>query len=111
MHLKNNFTELDRTIWMYHEYCADCNSNQGLALHHVYGRTSSSILNSIPLCMLCHKKADVQNQSTQGNALRIKYLAYTLGHAIGREQYELVERDYKFLKMIPEDVQKARSMI
>ena len=62
MHLKNNFTELDRTIW------------------------------------LCHE-------------LRIKYLAYTLGHAIGREQYELVERDYKFLKMIPEDVQKARSMI
>lgn len=79
MKLKNNFNEQERYYWQGHEFCAECRSNQNLALHHIYGRRYSSILNSIPLCIACHSKYDGMNtDGIKGDPHRKKFLAHNL---------------------------------
>ena len=62
MKLRNNFkTEDKMRVWLDSPYCALCDSNQGCALHHIFGRCSSSIYNGIMLCHTDHVIADGKN--------------------------------------------------
>jgi hypothetical protein len=37
-----------------HHRCERCGETEHLTLHHIHGRTSSSILNAMVLCVECH---------------------------------------------------------
>ena len=67
MKLRNEFTDEVRAVYAFevscqYPYCevkrhnkARLGSNQSLELHHIIGRVSNSILNSIMVCRECHK--------------------------------------------------------
>ena len=110
MHLSNDFSKKDREIWFYNQQCALCNSNQGVTLHHIYGRASNSILNSIPLCHDHHKNADCHNTSEQGNEHRIKYLSIALRQVI-KSWHVFTKNDTDFLEMVKRDFMKAKELL
>ena len=106
MQLSNRFSEEDRAVWVFEHSCCNCNSNQGLALHHCYGSRgayNNSICNSILLCNECHIKADGENTHQTGNLLRIKYLEMTLRQLV-KVEYCFTENDSKFLESVQADV-------
>ena len=82
MHLKNRFKDVDKMrVWLDHQYCALCSSNQGCSLHHIDGTKSSSIYNGIMLCHSCHRIADSHNtNSPLSTAYRnkLRAIAYTM---------------------------------
>ena len=55
--LRNNFTDEQKAIWAFDYWChnGDCHSNNGVSIHHIFGRVSNSTLNGIPLCDKCHR--------------------------------------------------------
>ena len=55
--LRNNFTDEQKAVWAWDYWChaPNCKSNIGVSIHHIFGRVSNSILNSIPLCDKCHR--------------------------------------------------------
>jgi len=77
MKLKFPFKDNIRWFWFdYHNYkCANCGGNGencgGLEIHHILGRVSDSILNSIYLCKKCH------NEVRHTQEEHFKYLNYT----------------------------------
>lgn len=65
MRLANRFNDEDKIrVWVNHQFCALCGSNQNCSLHHIDGTSSSSIYNSIMLCYPCHKTADTHNTNS-----------------------------------------------
>lgn len=55
MKLKNNFPKHVRNLYLYEYGCWVCSrSDQGLELHHIFGRVSSSPCNASVVCMECH---------------------------------------------------------
>lgn len=73
MILKNRFKEVDKIrYWIDEPFChwqeELCCSNQGCALHHIDGTSSSSIFNSIMLCDKHHKIADTHNTNSPSSA-------------------------------------------
>jgi 5-enolpyruvylshikimate-3-phosphate synthase len=82
MKLANRFKEEDKIrVWVDHQFCVLCGSNQNCSLHHIDGTTSSSIYNSAMLCYNCHKKADTHNtQSPLSKAFRgkLRNITYNL---------------------------------
>lgn len=55
MQLKNPFPPSVRNWFLYTYACMDCGqSDRGLEIHHIVGRSSASALNAIPLCIECH---------------------------------------------------------
>lgn len=95
MKLKNDFDreEIVR-LWDFQNWCEVCKSNEMVSYHHIRGRTSSSVMNSIPLCITCHKEADGHNVSDK--EFQDKLLKYTKKRAdiLG---YKLKEKDKDFL--------------
>jgi hypothetical protein len=69
----------------------------GLELHHIWGRISSSVLNSAPLCKLCH----VHVLHTQGEHLKL--FGKTMSYLI-KEKYKLNNVDNRFLEMVGSDL-------
>ena len=65
MKLNNRFDNADKMrMWMDTPWCAICKSNQGCSAHHIEGckqNCHKSLLNSIMLCIRCHKLADTIN--------------------------------------------------
>jgi hypothetical protein len=95
MELKNRFHEEDKArVWTYRPYCQECGSNRLCSLHHICGTISDSILNSIMLCNIHHKKADGHNVSDR--KFQQRYIKMTLKIA-KEEGYILVDRDKEFL--------------
>jgi len=82
MKLSNRFKDEDKMrVWLDHPYCALCSSNQGCALHHIDGTSSSSIYNGIMVCDKCHKICDTHNtNSSLSTAYRKnpRDIAYTM---------------------------------
>ena len=112
MKLSHRFKEIDKArIWLDHPYCQNCNSNQGLSLHHCYGAKGAhndSIFNSACLCLPCHKKGDCENVHTTGNETRRNFLEYAMRmvfKAIENGSYTMKDRDIKFLESVQEDVE------
>lgn len=107
MILSNRFSDEDKaSVWIFEHACLNCNSNQGLALHHIFGAKgayNNSICNSIMLCNLCHLEADSQNTHQTGNPLRIKYLGMAL-RQIMKVGYCFTDNDSKFLASVQADV-------
>jgi len=89
MKLRNDFNEIDRTVWNFDWYCHKCGSNQGVSLHHILGRRSNSILNSFPLCDKCHRNYTLLDKS--------ELVKYTIRFVLA-EGYELKKRDLLFYK-------------
>ena len=93
----NRFNEIDKArMWLDHPYCVLCGSNQQCSLHHILGcklKIHSSILNSIMLCLKCHKNADGHNVSDR--EFQIPLLIYTLERAV-KIDYPLSEHDLEF---------------
>jgi 5-methylcytosine-specific restriction endonuclease McrA len=89
--LKNNFTEEIRNSFLYDYSCEDCSrSDRGLELHHIKGRTSTSILNAILICTPCHKKCCHSFEEER------KYLQIAMRRELKRG-YEMTEDDKEFV--------------
>ncbi len=60
MHLRNNFPDSVRLLFIDDWECFMCGQNGtqsgGLELHHIIGRGSCSALNAAILCNKCHRK-------------------------------------------------------
>lgn len=85
MRLKNRFKEEDKIrVWVDHQYCGLCKSNQRCSLHHIDGTVSSSIYNSIMLCDNCHRRADAHNTPSKASE--------DFRHILRRYTFNLVER-------------------
>lgn len=87
MFLKNDFDETDRAVYAFEHECFVCGSNQCVELHHILGRISKSICNSVMLCRHCHERYTTLDK---GFLLRgtMKFLM--------KEEYDLKPRDLKF---------------
>ena len=94
MLLKNRFKDIDKQrVWLDHQFCALCYSNQQCSLHHIKSTESDSILNSIMLCFKCHKFADTRNVSDK--EFMSKCLKYTIKQVL-QTNYTLTEKDTDF---------------
>ena len=107
MKLSNDFKNIDKQrVWLSIPYCALCGSNEGCAVHHIYGRSgkyNNSIFNGIMLCFKHHKKADNHNSNCTGDKRRIMYLRISIG-AVTNSTHKVNEQDKKFLEDKKEDV-------
>jgi 5-enolpyruvylshikimate-3-phosphate synthase len=94
MNLSHPFSQKTRDLWFpEHTWCGDCGvaySKRPIELHHIYGRISSSVINSIPLCKLCHANVAIGKTDKEK-----KYVAYTLGW-LESINYELTTKDRAF---------------
>lgn len=110
MQLQHRFEEEDKArVWVYHPYCAVCQSNQNCSLHHCYGckeKYTDSICNAVMLCERHHREADGHNIHTTGDPFRINLLGIAL-RQIAKVGYEFKERDKMFLLSVYEDVKKV----
>jgi hypothetical protein len=108
--LSNRFDDEEKArVWIYNPTCANCDSNQGVAGHHIYGcreKYTDSIVNCIFLCHLCHQEADGQNLHQTGNPLQIKYLGLALRQVV-KSGHEFTEKDKRFLESVEADVQEV----
>jgi hypothetical protein len=96
MQLKNRFKEEDKfRVWIDHQFCSICNSNQNCSLHHILGTCSDSILNSSMLCHIHHKEADGHNVSDK--EYQAPLLQYTMRQVL-KTNYELTKKDIEFYK-------------
>jgi hypothetical protein len=87
MKLRNDFTEITRAVYAFEVKCQRCNSNKCLELHHILGRCSNSILNSVLLCRECHQEyATLDKATLLQNTLRF----------LLREDYDMTEKDLRF---------------
>jgi hypothetical protein len=97
MKLDNPFSSETRHLYLYSYACWECGSNGqtrgGLELHHIYGRVSSSALNSAPLCKVCH------NRVGHGREEQQKYLRITI-EFLAKEKYKLKPEDDQFLEYL-----------
>lgn len=109
MHLKNNFDEEDKiAVWLYHNFCCLCGSNQGCSAHHIDSRKTNSILSSIMLCHKCHVIADSKNVSDE------EYKTYLMKHSLPiilNSGYVLKKRDYEYLKTVDKRLEKIKTML
>lgn len=90
MKLKNPFTKDTRVLFIDHQYCMDCGSNQMPELHHICGRKSSSPLNAIVLCKKCHDHVGHHEEEEK------KYFKITLIFLLQIE-YQFTEADQDFI--------------
>jgi hypothetical protein len=96
MKLANRFDDVDKQrVWLDHQFCSICSSNQICSLHHILGTCSSSILNSIMLCFKHHKEADGHNVSDK--EYQSPLLQYTMRQVL-KTNYELTKKDIEFYK-------------
>ena len=105
MILSNRFKEEDkRKVYDDYEPCADCGRND-TNLHHIDGckeKYHSSIYNSVPLCLVCHKKADSFNvNGIKGEEIRQRYTKYTLLKVM-KSNYKNKPQDKDYLESIKE---------
>ena len=94
MDLRNNFTDEQKSLWAFDYFChapgehnGICASNQGVSIHHVWGRSSNSTLNSIPLCDECHRNYTFLDKSD--------LLKTTIKHLV-KIGYEFTKNDAMF---------------
>lgn len=85
MKLGNRFTEADKIrVWVDHQFCCICKSNQNCSLHHIAGckdPEDQSIYNSSMLCHNHHKEADGHNTaSVLSKAFQDQLREYTYKH-------------------------------
>lgn len=94
MKLSNRFSEEDKIrVWLDHQFCAICTSNQNCSIHHILGTKSDSILNGIMLCYEHHKEADGHNVSDK--EYQSKLLKLTMQQVL-KSGYELTKKDIDF---------------
>lgn len=95
MNLNNPFPKETRLLFLYVYSCFKCNrSDQGLELHHITGRDSSSAFNACPLCKVCHEKIGHSQEEERDLFLYTKVFLRT-------ESYEADENDAIFLASHP----------
>jgi hypothetical protein len=92
MNLRNDFHSDDRSYYAFEHSCVECDSNQGVELHHILGRGgkyNDSILNSSMICRKCHENYTFLSKS--------KLLQQTLRFLL-KSDYKLKERDVLFYR-------------
>lgn len=108
--LQNRFPERVERFWKGSDYrfdCAICGQNHADCIHHIISSTAidyvkgnhnESILNS---CRLnnenCHLHKPMQNRQLQKKLLKRTYEIVL--EAIDNNEFELIEKDYKFLRI------------
>lgn len=97
MKLHNDFSPYIRSLFAdIQPFCQKCNSNQQCAIHHIYGRRSSSMLNGITLCGECHRVADGFNtDGFKGKKVRQDLLFLTLTAFYKNTWWEKLINDYE----------------
>lgn len=107
--LKNRFPERVEQFWIRSDYlydCAICGQNHADCIHHIISPTSfdyipgnhnESIFNSCRLNNLnCHIGKPMQNRQLQEKLL--KYTYNIVMEAVDEGWFQLLEKDYRFLK-------------
>ena len=96
MKLRNPFTESQRVLFIDHYFCALCGrSDQGIEIHHIYGRGSNVTLNMSPLCIVCH--SHIRHDPDTHVLLFTKTLQWLFPR-----RYELTREDIEFIMERPE---------
>lgn len=105
MKLNYNFSNDVRNLYLGKWDCSLCGSNGtnrgGLVLHHIWGRISSSVLNSSLLCGECH--SHVGHSTTEHLGLFKKTL-----ELLWSIHYVLVKVDQDFLELIKDDLRNFK---
>lgn len=94
MKLKNNFSEDTRNLFLYHQYCQNCMSNNMPSIHHIAGRLSDSPLNAVVLCHDCHAKCG-HSEEEETKYFKIAHTFHT------RNDYQVTEEDKTFINNYP----------
>lgn len=100
MKLKNDFKQEDKIrVWVDHPYCAmpNCHLNDNCSIHHILGRSSSSIYNGIMLCGMHHKWADTMNTGSEQNLNHYKLLLQIAARQVIKSNYKDKPEDEEFL--------------
>ena len=101
MYLRNPFPIETRWLFFDVRYkCFDCGSNQGVELHHILGRVSSSAFNACPLCKDCHVK--VKHNQEEHQRLFLKTLQYliTIGYNPSEEDYLFINNNFQNINSV-----------
>lgn len=94
MKLNNPFPDNVRLLFIDVYWCFSCErSDRGLELHHITGRDSCSMINAIPLCLVCHSA--IKHTKQEETRLREISLIYF----IGRKMF-IPKKDKMYLKDI-----------
>lgn len=114
MKLNNRFNKVEVNRWWWdHNFCARCGSNQGVALHHIDGckkKFHSSLLNSYPVCLKCHKIVDSYNSGGAfGEEQRRDMTAYTMRYLV-QQGYEFTDKDKEYMEDIHSRIQEILSL-
>ena len=71
MKLRNDFTDEQKSLWIFDYFCHAngehdglCKSNQGVSIHHIFGRSENPTLCGIPLCEECHRNYTFLDKGT-----------------------------------------------
>lgn len=94
MKLKNPFSLETKLLFIDHQFCMVCLSNNMPELHHIAGRISDSPLNAIVLCHECHSKCGHSENE------EVRFFKITLKHLM-RIMYTITCYDYEFIKKYP----------
>jgi len=94
----NDFTQETRALFLFNYRCFNCShsfpQDNGLTLHHIYGRSSRSPLNACPICSTCHDLPDIHTK-----AKRADYINKTLKY-LQQQNYKMTDKDLSFLQQI-----------
>lgn len=92
MNLKHPFLQETRLLYLYEYGCKNCDrSNDGLELHHLLGRISSSPFNAMLLCRTCHDKVTQNDEETK------KFFKININFLL-KFHYNPTNEDWLFLK-------------
>ena len=97
MILSNPFSDETRLLYLYQHCCLLCESNQGLELHHILGRVSSSPLNSILVCLKCHGSMSHNQEEHQKCFRRTLEYLWDTGYKITDDDEQFMRNHYKDL--------------
>lgn len=89
MKLRNPFSDKTRVLYIDHQYCMSCGSNNIPELHHIAGRVSNSPLNAIVLCHNCHARCGHSEEEEK------KYFGINLIYLM-QIGYEFTDQDIQF---------------
>ena len=98
--MRNNFPDSVFNFWTSNHLYSYSGKSGLIQLHHITGRCSNSIFNSIPLTSKEHEAGDIHSLEN-----RIKFLTWTRSYVYGKLEedhlaYELRDVDRTFLVML-----------
>lgn len=95
MKLRNAFNDDVRMFWFNHYWCAKCNrSDLPIEIHHIIGRGSDSILNSVPICKTCHIQIGHTDNEERTFFAYVFKRCYNTGWRLNENDFQFIRENY-----------------